>query len=80
MDRSEISRVAHRDHPVAAPVGVEEVRRLVLTASGGPFRGRTREQLADVTPEEAETCLGMLLQNDPGKQQKLGVHAERTNA
>ncbi|GAB3993841.1 1-deoxy-D-xylulose-5-phosphate reductoisomerase [Nocardioides marmoraquaticus] len=31
----------------------EEVRRLVLTASGGPFRGRTREQLADVTPTEA---------------------------
>ncbi len=31
----------------------EEVRRLVLTASGGPFRGRTREQLARVTPEEA---------------------------
>jgi 1-deoxy-D-xylulose-5-phosphate reductoisomerase len=31
----------------------EEVRRLVLTASGGPFRGRTRQQLADVTPDEA---------------------------
>ena len=31
----------------------EEVRRLVLTASGGPFRGRTREQLHDVTPAEA---------------------------
>ena len=30
-----------------------EVRRLVLTASGGPFRGRTREQLGEVTPEEA---------------------------
>jgi 1-deoxy-D-xylulose-5-phosphate reductoisomerase len=30
-----------------------EVRRLVLTASGGPFRGRTRDQLADVTPEQA---------------------------
>ena len=30
-----------------------EVRRLVLTASGGPFRGRTRDQLADVTVEEA---------------------------
>jgi 1-deoxy-D-xylulose-5-phosphate reductoisomerase len=30
-----------------------EVRRLVLTASGGPFRGRTRDQLAAVTPEEA---------------------------
>jgi 1-deoxy-D-xylulose-5-phosphate reductoisomerase len=31
----------------------EEVRRLVLTASGGPFRGRTREELADVTLEQA---------------------------
>jgi 1-deoxy-D-xylulose-5-phosphate reductoisomerase len=31
----------------------EEVRRLVLTASGGPFRGRTRAELAKVTPEEA---------------------------
>ena len=30
-----------------------EVRRLVLTASGGPFRGRTRDQLAEVTPEQA---------------------------
>jgi 1-deoxy-D-xylulose-5-phosphate reductoisomerase len=31
----------------------DEVRRLVLTASGGPFRGRTRTELAGVTPEEA---------------------------
>jgi 1-deoxy-D-xylulose-5-phosphate reductoisomerase len=30
-----------------------EVRRLVLTASGGPFRGWTRDRLADVTPEQA---------------------------
>lgn len=30
-----------------------EVRRLVLTASGGPFRGFTREQLAAVTPQQA---------------------------
>jgi 1-deoxy-D-xylulose-5-phosphate reductoisomerase len=30
-----------------------EVRRLVLTASGGPFRGRSRASLADVTPEQA---------------------------
>jgi 1-deoxy-D-xylulose-5-phosphate reductoisomerase len=30
-----------------------EVRRLVLTASGGPFRGRTRAQLAEVTPAQA---------------------------
>ena len=30
-----------------------EVRRLVLTASGGPFRGRSRESLRGVTPSEA---------------------------
>jgi 1-deoxy-D-xylulose-5-phosphate reductoisomerase len=30
-----------------------EVRRLVLTASGGPFRGRDRADLAAVTPEDA---------------------------
>ncbi len=29
------------------------VRRLLLTASGGPFRGRTRRQLREVRPEEA---------------------------
>ena len=31
----------------------EEVDRLVLTASGGPFRGRPRDQLRDVTPDQA---------------------------
>ena len=30
-----------------------EVRRLILTASGGAFRGRRRDELAEVTPEEA---------------------------
>jgi 1-deoxy-D-xylulose-5-phosphate reductoisomerase len=29
------------------------VRRLVLTASGGPFRGRTRADLVAITPDEA---------------------------
>jgi 1-deoxy-D-xylulose-5-phosphate reductoisomerase len=31
----------------------ETVHTLVLTASGGPFRGRTRDELTGVTPEEA---------------------------
>jgi 1-deoxy-D-xylulose-5-phosphate reductoisomerase len=31
----------------------ETVHSLVLTASGGPFRGRGRDELADVTPDEA---------------------------
>ncbi|MEU5824345.1 1-deoxy-D-xylulose-5-phosphate reductoisomerase [Streptomyces sp. NPDC047803] len=30
-----------------------DVRRIVVTASGGPFRGRTRSELADVTREQA---------------------------
>ena len=30
-----------------------EVRKLILTASGGPFRGFTREQLTDITPQQA---------------------------
>ncbi|MFF0579593.1 1-deoxy-D-xylulose-5-phosphate reductoisomerase [Streptosporangium saharense] len=39
----------------AGPTGPDAsaVRRLVVTASGGPFRGRPRSQLADVTPEQA---------------------------
>ncbi|RKS88467.1 1-deoxy-D-xylulose 5-phosphate reductoisomerase [Microbacterium sp. AG790] len=31
----------------------DEVRRLVLTASGGPFRGRSRGELEGVTPAQA---------------------------
>ena len=30
-----------------------ELRRMVVTASGGPFRGRSRAELEDVTPEQA---------------------------
>ena len=29
------------------------VRRILLTASGGPFRGRRRDELASITPEQA---------------------------
>jgi 1-deoxy-D-xylulose-5-phosphate reductoisomerase len=31
----------------------DEVESLVLTGSGGPFRGRVREELGEVTPEQA---------------------------
>jgi len=31
----------------------DDIRRLLVTASGGPFRGRSRAELADVTPEQA---------------------------
>jgi 1-deoxy-D-xylulose-5-phosphate reductoisomerase len=36
-----------------AGMGSDEVARLVLTASGGPFRGRARAELQAVTVEEA---------------------------
>ncbi len=42
-----------RSRSACAAARAAEVRRLVLTASGGPFRGRTRDELADVTPEQA---------------------------
>ena len=32
---------------------MREVKRVVLTSSGGPFRGRTRRELESVTPEQA---------------------------
>ncbi len=33
--------------------GIDEVSRLVLTASGGPFRGRSRDSLQSVTVQDA---------------------------
>ena len=33
--------------------GKSEVAQLVLTASGGPFRGKKRHELTDVTPQQA---------------------------
>lgn len=32
---------------------LDDVDRMILTASGGPFRGKSRDELADVTPDEA---------------------------
>lgn len=48
-------RSGRHEKGLTSPVvtGKSEVRRLVLTASGGPFRGRTRAELEDVTPAQA---------------------------
>ena len=32
---------------------LEKVSKVILTASGGPFRGKNKEQLMEITPEEA---------------------------
>ncbi|MCF2705741.1 1-deoxy-D-xylulose-5-phosphate reductoisomerase [Arcanobacterium haemolyticum] len=47
------SGVHHRGLTSTNQDGKSEVRRLILTASGGPFRGRSRESLRDVTAREA---------------------------
>ncbi|HEV7777749.1 MAG TPA: 1-deoxy-D-xylulose-5-phosphate reductoisomerase [Luteibacter sp.] len=36
-----------------ADLGAAGVRQLILTASGGPFRGRTRADLGAITPDQA---------------------------
>ena len=62
-----VMRAAHEHGVLVLPVDSEhnaihqclhgrsgsEIRRLILTASGGPFRGCTTEQLASVTADEA---------------------------
>jgi 1-deoxy-D-xylulose-5-phosphate reductoisomerase len=40
-------------HQLLARQPPEAVRRLTITASGGPFRGRAREELQEVTVEQA---------------------------
>jgi 1-deoxy-D-xylulose-5-phosphate reductoisomerase len=40
-------------HQLLANEQTENVQRLILTASGGPFRGRSAEELEDVTVEQA---------------------------
>lgn len=43
----------HQCLQAAGPGGLDRVARIVLTASGGPFRGRKRADLLDVTIEDA---------------------------
>jgi 1-deoxy-D-xylulose-5-phosphate reductoisomerase len=62
-----VMELAHKNQAMILPVDSEhsaifqamqsgqprEIRRIVLTASGGPFRGRSRSELRHVTPAEA---------------------------
>lgn len=47
------SGVHEKGMTVPLVTGRSEVRDLILTASGGPFRGKTRADLVHVTPEQA---------------------------
>jgi len=35
------------------PINYGNIEKLILTASGGPFRGKTRKELESITPEQA---------------------------
>ncbi|MCK0117058.1 1-deoxy-D-xylulose-5-phosphate reductoisomerase [Isoptericola sp. S6320L] len=50
---SEHSAIAQALRGGAHSPARSEVRRLILTASGGPFRGRTRDEIEAVTAEQA---------------------------
>lgn len=47
------SGVHHRGLTSKLQDGASEVERIILTASGGPFRGKTRGELAEVRPDQA---------------------------
>ncbi|GLS04126.1 1-deoxy-D-xylulose 5-phosphate reductoisomerase [Chitiniphilus shinanonensis] len=44
---------AHREHPYAQGLRESGVKRILLTASGGPFRTRALDTFAAITPAEA---------------------------
>ncbi|MTD43315.1 1-deoxy-D-xylulose-5-phosphate reductoisomerase [Conexibacter sp. W3-3-2] len=49
-EHSAIHQLVHGEH---ATGGLDSIEKLVLTASGGPFRGRSRAELEGVTIEQA---------------------------
>ncbi len=50
---SEHSAVFQCLESIPVPRREAEVKQIILTASGGPFAGRTRKELSDITPEAA---------------------------
>ncbi len=52
-EHSALWQLIHAEGQTRAGTGHGSVERLVLTASGGPFRGRTADDLADVGVEQA---------------------------
>jgi len=45
--------LADGKHCLPHPTGYKNVKKIILTASGGPFRGMTRDDLETITPEQA---------------------------
>ena len=48
-----LAEVRHQGSSTITQSTAKQIRRLILTASGGPFRGKTHSELERVTPEEA---------------------------
>jgi len=45
--------LADKSHNLPYPANYKNIKKLILTASGGPFRGKTRDELEKITPEQA---------------------------
>jgi len=45
--------LADGKHCLPFPENYKKIKKLILTASGGPFRGKTRKELEKITPEQA---------------------------
>ncbi|HLX54840.1 MAG TPA: 1-deoxy-D-xylulose-5-phosphate reductoisomerase [Aquella sp.] len=56
---------------------VTEINKIILTASGGPFRSFSKEQLCDVTPEQAikhpNWCMGKKISVDSSTLMNKGL-------
>lgn len=56
---------------------IDEISKIILTASGGPFRGFNKEQLLRVTPEEAvlhpNWCMGRKISIDSSTLMNKGL-------
>lgn len=56
---------------------VAEINKIILTASGGPFRNFTKDQLCDVTPEQAikhpNWCMGKKISIDSSTLMNKGL-------
>ncbi|MFI4935172.1 MAG: 1-deoxy-D-xylulose-5-phosphate reductoisomerase [Caulobacterales bacterium] len=62
---------------VLQPVGPDRVQRLILTASGGPFRGWSRDEMAKATPEQAVAhpnwSMGLKISVDSAQMMNKGL-------
>ena len=48
-----VTTAGSTSHDLSCAENIKTIKKIILTASGGPFRGKTRDELSKVTPEMA---------------------------